>query len=342
MEASTPILLSTRQMCDRLPPKTAVLIFQVLDETTLAWVVRKSGVNGLILDRGAADWQRYLAPIGQSGGYPDLADGLLAEGKLYEILIAPFERDLAGISRIAIAPDGPLWDVPFQALRRNAKSPALGERVTLTLTPSASVYLGGSARPVRRATTDALVLGDPAFGADSAHLPRLEGARTEAEDVANLYGVEPLLGRAATRNAFLQKAPEARVLYVAAHAEINSAHPWLSSLVLAPSGSGASGRIYAHEILDLDLGATELVVLSACRTAAGEAAPGEGVSALVHAFLAAGVPRVVASRRVVEDSSSSYLAAISSSGLLPPGFGRRWPSRSSSGFLSFGYLRSTE
>src|SRR5678816_3106718 len=42
--------------------------------------------------------------------YKDLAR------KLYRLLIAPAEAALAGKQRLILCPDGPLWDVPFQAL----------------------------------------------------------------------------------------------------------------------------------------------------------------------------------------------------------------------------------
>src|SRR5207237_10120390 len=53
-----------------------------------------------------------------------------------------------------------------------------------------------------------------------------------------------------------------------------------------------------------------LVVLAACRTAAGRNVRGEGVANLVRPFLAAGVPAVIASLWDADDRASARLLTI--------------------------------
>lgn len=57
----------------------------------------------------------------------------------------------------------------------------------------------------------------------------------------------------------------------------------------------------------MQLGATRLVVLSACSTAAGRLSASEGATSLARSFLAAGVPAVVASLWDVDDLAASRL-----------------------------------
>lgn len=67
------------------------------------------------------------------------------------------------------------------------------------------------------------------------------------------------------------------------------------------------GILRAMEVAQMDLGAAELVVLSACETALGEAAGGEGLMGLQRAFQVAGARTVVASLWKVDDAATELL-----------------------------------
>jgi CHAT domain-containing protein len=116
---------------------------------------------------------------------------------------------------------------------------------------------------------------------------------------------KPLIGPQATKEAFLRWASEARMIHFAGHAASSPGTPLDSSLVLA--GQGEGGRLTVVEIERARLRGVELVVLAGCDTADGDVVVEEGAVHLARAFLAAGVPSVVAGLWSVDDEATSRL-----------------------------------
>ena len=69
--------------------------------------------------------------------------------------------------------------------------------------------------------------------------------------------------------------------------------------------AGADGRLTAEELYDVDLD-SDLVVLSACRSADGQVS-GDGIFGLTRALLSAGTPSVIASAWAVADEPTARL-----------------------------------
>jgi CHAT domain-containing protein len=135
---------------------------------------------------------------------------------------------------------------------------------------------------------------------------RLPGARREGRSLARLLRPtsELLEDLEATERAL--RRPDLgsfAVLHLAAHAIADGAHPQRSAVLLAAGDASEDGLLQGREIARLPL-AGRTVVLSACRTAAGAVAAGEGALSLARAFQQAGAHAVVASRWALGDDEA--------------------------------------
>lgn len=223
--------------------------------------------------------------------------------RLYEKLFAPLLASPLG-RKLVIVPHGPLHYLPVAALRDPETGRFLIEDHELTLAPSASVlpFLQDKETPVEGR---ALVLGAP--WVEDPRLPALPGARAEAREVAALLGVEPRLDLEATEGRIHESAGGIDLLHVAAHGLYHPEAPRFSRIVLA-EGDGHDGNLEVHEVFGgLDLSGVNLVVLSACQTAAGPNAGGDEIVSLTRAFLYAGSPGVLSTLWPVSDQPSAEL-----------------------------------
>ncbi|HWS89553.1 MAG TPA: CHAT domain-containing tetratricopeptide repeat protein [Pyrinomonadaceae bacterium] len=251
--------------------------------------------------------------------------------KLYELLLKPAEAQLRGKTSLVIAPDGALWDLPFQSLL-NGSNRFLLEEAAVAYAPSLTVLREMSRRRRQQDSGEApatlLALGNPLQGKGAGGGAALRGgglealpeAEQEVKALGRLYGAarsRVYTGAEAREDRFKSEAGRARVLHFAAHGLVNNASPMYSHLALAAGGAGEDGLLEAWELTRLDLKA-DLAVLSACETARGRAAAGEGVIGLSWAMFIAGVPSIVVSQWKVESAGTRELMVNFHRGLISP------------------------
>jgi CHAT domain-containing protein len=270
------------------------------------WRVERSRVSVVRLGKSPRELQRLISAFAA-----DLEAGAWTAAtretamQLYTALLAPVKP---ATGRLVIVPDKELHNLPFAALVDPTSGRFLVEERELTIATSAITFLGSEARRATppEAPRDALVVGDPQTDPELfPGIRSLPGSRLEAHEVAALYQRrELLLGNAATRTAFLGALGRRQVVHFSGHAVANRVDPDRSSLPLAEE-QGGSGLLVAADIARLDLTGTQAVVLSGCETGVGGDGWGEGPLSLAHAFLAAGVPDVVASLWPIADVPSA-------------------------------------
>jgi CHAT domain-containing protein/tetratricopeptide (TPR) repeat protein len=240
--------------------------------------------------------------------------------KLYELLLRPAQAQLKGKTNLVIVPDGPLWELPFQALLTPAQRFLL-EDAAIAYTPSLTVLREMlKRRPSQPAAPDTLLaLGNPLLGRATIEratlalrdekLTPLPEAETEVKALGQLYGAtrsKVYVGAEAREDRAKIEATSARVLHFATHGILNNAAPLYSHLVLTQGDVNEDGLLEAWELMQLDLKA-DLAVLSACETARGRYGAGEGMIGLTWALFVAGVPATVVSQWKVESASTREL-----------------------------------
>jgi CHAT domain-containing protein len=249
--------------------------------------------------------------------------------ELYDLLIGPARTDLKNKTDLIIVPDGVLWQVPFQALQPSANR-FLIQDYAISYAPSLTVLREMmSVKQKRRSTSGALstlvAFGNPDVDpttaaslqaiypevlADEKLLP-LPQTEEMVKTLSQVYGAgrSKIYVRAEAREDRAKKeASTCRILQFATHGILDNTNPMYSRLVMSQSGVGEheDGMLEAWEVMKLDLNA-EMVVLSACDTARGRVAGGEGMIGLAWAFFVAGCPTMVVSQWSVEVNSTAEL-----------------------------------
>jgi CHAT domain-containing protein len=291
-----------------LGPDEALLYYRLLADRVVIWcLTREAAVVRVVeADRHAVRRRVEEARHAIDAGLP--AEDHLA--RLWELVIGPVAADLEGHTRFVVAPHDALFEVPFAALRDAAAGRYLAERGSISVAPTAALWLelrrrGTSGAPPQRL----LAVADPAF--DRGAFPRLErlsGAVAEARGVAGLYpDAELLLDDEATVEALLEGLADHQVLHYAGHSVSHPRDPFESTVLLAP-GVGDDGTLTVARLLGEEVGEVpELVVLASCDSATAAVSRSEGSLGFAWAFLAAGARWVVASGWDLEDDAGDLL-----------------------------------
>jgi tetratricopeptide (TPR) repeat protein len=229
--------------------------------------------------------------------------------QLHELLIKPI-ADLLPTnpqSSVIIIPDGALYTVPFAALQ-DAQDRYLIDSHTISVVPSLAVLAQTSQLKQRQlsALASSLVVGNPDFTQQTEYpnLSPLSFSEKEATAVAQLLGVRPFLGTAATRAAIIAQMPKARIMHFATHG-VSDLDLGMNSAVVLSGTPSDNGFLRAKDIIKMNLQA-DMVVLSACDTGLGKITS-DGVIGLSRSFITAGTPTVVVSLWSVNDESMAML-----------------------------------
>ena len=229
----------------------------------------------------------------------------------YKMIIAPV-ADLLTEPEIIIVPDRCSYRVPFAALRDQPAGKYLSETYRIRIIPSlTTLRLIQDSPKDYHSQTGALIVGDPKVGevlykGRPSNITPLPCARTEAEMVGRLLGVQPLLGECATKETVLKAINSVRLVHFAAHGNAER-----GEIALSPNRTTNSipqeedYLLTMSDIAKVQLRA-KLVVLSCCHSGRGQIRA-EGIIGIARAFLGSGARSVLVASWAIEDKATEQL-----------------------------------
>ena len=219
--------------------------------------------------------------------------------KLYDWLIRPVEADLAksGVKTLVFVPDGALRNIPMAALRDRHQY--LIEKYSIALAPSLKLL---DPKPLQRRQLKAIALG--LSEARQGFAP-LSNVPLELKQIQSEVSSVVLLNQKFTRNAFQNQVESTNfpIVHIATHGQFSSKAE--QTFILS-----WDDRINVKQ-LDRILqsrnksnGAIELLVLSACQTAAGDKRAALGLAGIA---VRAGARSTLATLWSVDDAATAEL-----------------------------------
>lgn len=253
---------------------------------------------------------------------------------LYDKLFRPLEQQLAHISELLIVPDGKLGYLPFEILLQQQPKastdfyqfPYLLRKYAIGYAYSATLQREMQNKKHAREPSYRLLAIAPVFSGNQQVtntqlvnrlvdttlrrnvLTPLTYNVPEAQYIAARYGGEVWVGEEATKQQFVRRAADYRILHLSTHGKANDKKGDYSFLAFQPKSTDSlnDALLYNSELYTLSLNA-DLVVLSACETGIGELQRGEGIISLARGFSYGGAKSLVTSLWNVNDRSTKEI-----------------------------------
>lgn len=312
-----------------LSEKELYLSFHVGEKESYLWLLTAKGLELQQLPGRTVLEAKIAAFRAALGGEDDQINQRSEE--LYEALFGRMRSELATRPDWVLSLDGPLFDVPFAALRYRLPqggSKFLIERNSLRVVPGISILDPKRRKPGKGPFVG---IGDPIYNTADNRWPakpdagvtnwfrlnarkksepqfaRLPGSRREIEKSGQAWmgGVPPVLlsGRDINRarvEQILSSSPA--VIHFATHVLQPMAQRELAMIAIGLDARGQPDFLTPNEIA-AHLYQPGLVVLTGCSSGQGRALPGVGLFGLTRAWLLSGAQSVVASHWPTPDES---------------------------------------
>ena len=224
------------------------------------------------------------------------ANFLKVSNQLYQQL---FKELSPPEGRLIIAQDG--YFLPFEAFSKSAKK---GEYLlndyAISYTYSVQFLLKNLGKKSFSISDKFMGMSPVDFSKKLNQIP-LSGSDISLKNVANnFYFGKTFYKKEATKKAFFDNARKYQIVHLYTHAQADSTDQ-------EPMIYFADSVLKLSEISDLARFKTQLLVLSACKTAVGRNAKGEGILSLSRGFAMQGIPATLTTLWSVENQSTYTL-----------------------------------
>jgi CHAT domain-containing protein len=136
---------------------------------------------------------------------------------------------------------------------------------------------------------------------------------------AKTFNGDYFINENASKELFINRAKEHKIIHIGTHAESNNISPELSRLIFAKKTDGKENydenSLYSYEIYNTDL-SSNLAILTACETGKPTYQAGEGMISLAHAFNYAGSESILTSLWEIDEESSAKIVKLFYNNLL--------------------------
>lgn len=145
-------------------------------------------------------------------------------------------------------------------------------------------------------------------------LPSLPFATQEARKIDEvLYSFDEksiFLENEATKENFIDKVSESKIVHIATHSEVSEQDPLFSTIFLNSNNENSSlNALYAYELFDKQLN-SELIMLNSCSSGSGEYLQGSGIMGINRAMRYAGAKSLALNLWAVNDKVAFEFAGI--------------------------------
>ncbi|MEL7534398.1 MAG: CHAT domain-containing protein, partial [Bacteroidota bacterium] len=288
----------------QIEPHKMVLSYFWGDSVVYAWAISAEGVHFFRIEEVQALGQQItqLRTALQRADYSPLYFNAYTQLAHQLWLKLSANMDLSHYQNLAIIADGPLSNIPWEALLYEPVGPAdetldlsrLYRTLPYTFNRWAIAY-GFSLRLqqeklAQREAQDFFAAFAPTYVDSLALLYN----QASAQKLQQQFQGSLFQGAEATESQFKAKGDQFALLHLAMHGRVDPVDGQKTHLQFSAEDSLQDGYLHLFELYDLSLSA-QLVVLAACESAAGDWIEGEGVMSLSRAFRYAGCPSLVAS-----------------------------------------------
>jgi len=249
-------------------------------------------------------------------------DYLNLSNRIYLDLVTPFIND--NVDKLIISPDGVLSLIPFEALIID-KQPANFKTANYLLKSIDIQYAYSLNLLFKSSVTDPkknpsmLVFGysnedEINSGTGRNTNEEIPGSALEVKMISSLFkgkNNQYLTGVNASETTFKQLAPDFDIIHLAVHGTGDPGSALNSRLEFkADLDTINDGKLYAHELYNLNLNKLKLAVLSSCETGIGKEYAGEGIFSIARGFAYAGCPISIMSLWKVSDNHTAQIMEI--------------------------------
>ncbi|MCI0507236.1 MAG: CHAT domain-containing protein [Gammaproteobacteria bacterium] len=284
---------------DAIDESTAVIYPVLLPDRTELLVSYKSGIKQYVVEKPQDYVTEQIRNLRIKLEKHSTRDYLVYAKDLYQVLIAPLEKDLSAqqVKTLVFVPGQSLRTIPISVLHDG--SAFLIDKYAVATTPGITLT---DPRPLTRKNMKVLLSGvsEPVQG-----YPPLDYVPVELEQIQDLYGAKMLLNQSFDKNSVTNELQQTNysVAHFASHAEFSG--DVRKSFILT-----FDDRLSVNQLgQTISIGQSrnrpiELLTLSACNTAAGDDRAALGLAGIA---IQSGARSALASLWAINDKASSML-----------------------------------